>query len=311
MTALLHRTHRPTGTAETEGTGTRTDRLVGLGCAALGVVVAAVAAVGVFDRGGAVRDVVSPRGERYPMVIDGVYAWNAQRVVAEGVGWDLVTLCLAVPVLLLTVRGVVRGGMRSRLVALGVMAYLAYQYLEYAMTWAFGPLFPAFVVAFAGAVLLGAALLGRIDVTELAARVDRSFPARGIAVFATAMAALLTLMWSRRIAVGLQGDLVTAALDGQTTMVVQALDLGLLVPLSLVTAWRAWRGYRDGYLLAAVLAVLATGMSAAIAAMLLSAWVVEGTLELAPLTLFGVALLAAALLAVRSVRAVRAVVAVG
>src|SRR6266568_5653821 len=64
-------------------------------CLAVALSAGAVSAVGVFRRGsGASMEVVSPRGERFPMATDGVYAWNAQRVVAEGVGWDVFTLAV-------------------------------------------------------------------------------------------------------------------------------------------------------------------------------------------------------------------------
>jgi len=45
-------------------------------------------------------------------------------------------------------------------------------------------------------------------------------------------------------------------------------------------------------------------MSAAITAMLLSAWVVEGTLEVTPVAIFGLATLAALMLGVRMYRSV-------
>lgn len=51
----------------------------------------------------------------------GVYAYNAQRVVAEGVGWDIVTLVLAEPALLVVVPLVAQGSFRGRLFAAGLL----------------------------------------------------------------------------------------------------------------------------------------------------------------------------------------------
>ena len=60
-------------------------------------------AAGVFLRGnGAYDPSLSVRGETYEMATDGVYAFNAMRVVAEGIGWDVFTLAVAAPVLLIT-----------------------------------------------------------------------------------------------------------------------------------------------------------------------------------------------------------------
>jgi hypothetical protein len=68
------------------------------GVAAAAAVASAVGVIGRGDR--AVETVTSVRGETYDMLTSGVYAYNAERVVAEGVGWDLFTLLVAVPVTL-------------------------------------------------------------------------------------------------------------------------------------------------------------------------------------------------------------------
>jgi hypothetical protein len=86
--------------------------------AALAAVVALLAgvaaALGVFARGdGSFVTVTSVRGEVYEMATTGVYANNALQVVAEGVGWDVFTLVVAAPALLLAVAGTWRGSSRA------------------------------------------------------------------------------------------------------------------------------------------------------------------------------------------------------
>ena len=55
------------------------------------------------------------------MATTGVYQWNGQRVVAEGIGWDLFTLLVVVPVLLLSLPFVARESFRGWLFALGLL----------------------------------------------------------------------------------------------------------------------------------------------------------------------------------------------
>ena len=211
-------------------------------CLAVALSAGAVSAAGVFLRGsGAAVEVVSPRGERYPMATDGVYAWNAQRVVAEGVGWDLFTLAVVVPALLLATPLLARGSFRGRLLALGLLAYLFYQYLMYAVTWAFGPLFLPFVAVYAASLAAIVAVASSLARDGVAGRFDDGYPRRGMAVLCFLLAAALVAMWLARIAAGLRGDLAGAMLLGQTTMVVQALDLGLVVPLAVLTGVLCWR----------------------------------------------------------------------
>ena len=72
-------------------------------------------------------------------------------------------------------------------------------------------------------------------------------------------------------------------------MTIQALDLGLVVPASVVIAVLALRRNPAGLAAAAAFAVTFTAMSAAIGSMLVSAWLVTGNLELPPIVVFGLA----------------------
>jgi hypothetical protein len=275
-------------------------------CLALALLAGVASGLGVFARGdGAMKPVVSARGESYPMATTGVYANNAQRVVAEGIGWDIVTLFLVVPGMLLTLPALLRGSLRGRMLAMGLLAYFFYQYLMYALTWAFGPLFPLFVVIYAAAAAALIWIASTIPLAELPARFGHRFPLRGMAIFSWVMAALLTLMWLKRIYAGITGDWASAALLGETTMVVQAMDLGMLIPVAVFTGFAAWRARPIGYLLCLVFVVKSVTMTAAIAAMLLSAWAAEGTLEIAPFAMFAAATLVSLWLGIRMYRSER------
>ncbi|MBN2839404.1 MAG: hypothetical protein JXP37_00395 [Coriobacteriia bacterium] len=278
--------------------------------AALCVVIAlgagVTAAIGVFARGsGATEHATSIRGEEFEYATDGVYAYNAERVVAEGVGWDALTLFVAVPVLLIASPFVARGSLRGRLLAAGILGYLVYQYLMYAVFWALGPLFPAFIVLYPLSFIALLWIVTTIDLYSLPARFSESFPRRSMAIFSGVMGLQLVAMWVPRIATGLSGDLAGAGLMGTPTLAVQALDLGIIVPLAFATAVFAWQRKPVGYLLAAVFSVKGVTMSGAIVAMLVSAWIVEGKLDAAPFALFSAATLIAGTIAVLVMRSVR------
>jgi hypothetical protein len=119
-----------------------------------------------------------------------------------------------------------------------------------------------------------------------------------MAIFSFVMAALLVVMWLGRIVPALGGD-VQGLLVGQTTMVVQALDLGIVVPLAIWTGVMTWRRRPVGYLRAAIFVVKGAAMALAITAMVISAWVIEGVPELPPIVVFGAATLVSLWLAIR------------
>jgi hypothetical protein len=262
-------------------------------CGVIGLLAGAAAAAGVLLRGdGSTARAVSIRGEAFEYVTSGVYAYNPVRVVAEGVGWDYVTLLLVAPALLLALPSLARGSLRGRLFALGLLAYLFYQYLMYAVFWALGPLFPVFVALYAASMAAIVWIAAGIDLGSLPAAFGARFPRRAMAMFSFLVGGLLVAMWSKRIYVGLSGDLAGAGRLGLPTLTVQALDLGIVVPLAVFTAVALRRSRPVGYLLAPMFAVKGTTMGAAICAMLLSAWAVEGRLEVVPLLVFAAVTLA-------------------
>lgn len=275
-------------------------------CLVVALTAGVVSAVGVFARGsGETAHSTSIRGEEFDYAIDGVYAYNAERVVAEGVGWDALTLFVAVPVLLLAIPFVARGSLRARLLAAGILGYLVYQYLMYAVFWALGPLFPLFIVLYPLAFIGIVWIVTTLDVGALPGRFTEKFPRRSIAIFCAVMGLQLVAMWVPRIAAGLSGDLAGANLLGTPTLAVQALDLGIVVPIAFATAVFAWRRRPVGYLLAAVFSIKGVTMSGAIVAMLISAWIVEGTPEVPPLVLFSAATIISGVLALLIFRSAR------
>jgi hypothetical protein len=261
-------------------------------CAGVATLAAIAAALGVFARGsGEFITVTSARGQSYEMATTGVYAYNAQRVVAEGVGWDSVTLGLAVPALLAVVPLVARGSFRGRLFAAGLLGFFLYQYLEYSVTWAFGPLFLLFVGTYGLSLVTIGWLAWSLVIDHPTALLGQGFPRRRWAALNIALSGLLTIMWLQRIALALGGQ--SDLLMGETTLTVQALDLGLVVPASVLSAVLVLRRTQLGYALAAAFGVTFVAMTTAITGMLLSAWAVEGSLEIVPVTIFALASLSA------------------
>ncbi|HSK47416.1 MAG TPA: hypothetical protein VLA05_05355 [Coriobacteriia bacterium] len=279
---------------------TKTYRGIVAFCLVIALATGVTAAIGAFGRGdGSTASATSIRGEQFEYTLTGVYAYNPVRVVAEGVGWDWLTLFVAVPALLIALPWIARGSLRARLFAVGILGYFVYQYLMYSVFWAFGPLFVPFIIIYSASATAIVWIVSTVDVPALPARYSDRVPRKTMGVVSTFMALTIVMMWAERIAAGYRGDWVSAGLLGMPTMSVQALDLGIVVPLAIATSVLIWRRHRWGYLLAPVFAVKAVTMAGAICAMLISAAMVEGALQVQEFALFGVATLLFGLLAYR------------
>ena len=100
--------------------------------------------------------------------------------------------------------------------------------------------------------------------------------------FGLFMAVLLAGMWLPLVARTATADSVPE-LAGGTTLVVQAFDLGFLVPLGLFTAAPVHRRHAVGYVLASVVVVKGIAMGCAIAAMLLVEGSATGSFQAPPI----------------------------
>jgi hypothetical protein len=264
-------------------------------------------AAGVLLRGNLeTTEFTTVRGEVVPMVTDGIYRFNAEGIVAEGIGWDLVTLLVVVPATLLTVALLWRGSFRAILVAAGLLAYLCYQSAQYAVYWALGPLFPVYIATLALSVSALGLLLYGLDVQALRARVDRPFPRRSVVAYSVAVVLILAGLWLP-VVVGTWGVAVVDQLQGASTLVVPVFDLGLLVPLAIFTGLAVWRMLPLGYLLASMVLVKGASMALAIASMLMVEANITGELALPPLLVFSVLALVSLVLGARALRSLEAV----
>ena len=269
--------------------------LVGLS----GVLAAIASAAGIFLRGDlATQAFTTVRGDSVEYLTGGAYRFNGINVASEGIGWDLVTLVVVVPALALTMPSLWRGTLRAILLASGFLVYFLYQYAEYAMALAYGPLFPVYVAIVASSVSGLALLLSRVDVAGLPARFGPRFPRRAMIAFGLYMAILLVGMWVPLIARTVTETSVTE-LYGGTTLVVQAFDLGFLVPLGLFTAVTVYRRLPVGHLLSAVVIVKGASIALGIAAMLVVEWATTGEPQLPPITVFALTAAASLAIAVR------------
>ena len=217
------------------------------------LLVLVAAATGVFyQMPGAHIDFVTVRGEHATYQGVGLYRYDPASVAREGVVWDVIDLCLALPLFAAAIVLSRRGSLRGRLLLGGMLFYFFYQYMQYAVMLAFNPLFLVYVAIFALSAVAFFLNLGGIDVSRLPAHISARFPRRLFIGFTLIMSAALTVLWLGRIIPYTLAGKFPNELAGMTTLVTQAFDLGIVVPLLLSTAILLWRRSAWGYLLAGI-----------------------------------------------------------
>ena len=205
----------------------------------------------------------------------GATTFNA--ALAEARGWSLVTLTVVLPMLVLLLRAARRGSLRARLAWLGPLAYLIYTYLEFAVSPPFTVLYLAYIAAFACALVALPLALPSVDAASLQMTHGARIPRRSIAAFALVSSALLALAWLKGI-VARTWAAEFGWPEGVDAVghVVQALDLGLQVPLGIATGVAVLRRHSSGIVLAALCLLNGVCMGLALTAMVAASSVASG-----------------------------------
>lgn len=192
------------------------------------------------------------------LLVEDVYTGDAA-TAAMLRGYDLVTLVVALPLLLLGLVGARRGTLVGLVLTASLLAYTAYSYAYYVFGTGFNDLFLLHVATLAVASTALLVVLLGVDPERFRSAGTGHVPARTVAGLLGLLTVSLGGMWVyHAVANAVTGDVPVGSALVETDLVVHlgmALDLAVLVPLYGVAAVLVWRRTGWGFLLAAVAAV--------------------------------------------------------
>lgn len=134
---------------------------------------------------------------------------------------------------------------------------------------AFNAFFLIYVALFSLSLFAFILALAGLDAQEVMRHISDRFPRRTIALYFIIVAAFLSLAWLGLVGPPMLNGAAPAGLESTTTMVIQALDLGVIVPTSLITATLLWRRQAWGYALSSVVLLKILTMGAALISMII------------------------------------------
>lgn len=223
-------------------------------------VVAALAAfaslTGLFWQDGRGRtNATSVRGEEVELYGEGLYRHDTVFVGAASRGTDVVTLAVGIPLLVAALVLVRRGSARGALLLVGAIAYFLYVYASRSFGNAYNGLFLVYVALFSASLF---ALLLAVRSIEVQTPNVRLGPRvrRVLAAFLLVCAAVTSVVWLGPIFDSLARGDAPELLDTYTTPITEALDVGVIVPTLVVTAFLISRHAGGGYVPAVALLVL-------------------------------------------------------
>jgi hypothetical protein len=191
------------------------------------------------------------RGEAVMINGQGLYYYDTVSSAAQTQANDLVALVVGLPLLAISTWLAFRGSLRGRLLLTGTVGFFLYTYLSMSMLAAYNALFLVYVALFGLSLYAFILSMMSFDQTDLRRHFSERLPRRWIAGLMFLVAGFLLLAWLGRIVPPLLQNQIPA-LENATTMVIQAMDLSLIVPLAILSGILLLRRSSWGYLLASV-----------------------------------------------------------
>ena len=215
-------------------------------------VLALVAALaGVWPAEGTPYPLTTFRGEEVTINARGLYTWDTVSMAAQMQANDLVTLILGLPLLAVSFWLTRRGALRGQLLLAGTLGFILYTYITMTFGAHYNALFLVYVALFSLSLFAFVLVMMSFDLETLPAHFSAKLPRGWIAGLLFFAAAFLTLAWLGRVAATFAPGAVPA-LENTTSLFIQALDLGLIVPVCILAGILLLRRHAWGYLLASV-----------------------------------------------------------
>lgn len=206
------------------------------------------------------------RGEQVVINGHGLYRYDTVSSAAQMQANDTITLLVGVPLLALSFVLALRGSLRGHLLLIGTLGFVLYTYLSMCFGAAYNELFLLYVALWSLSLWAFILCMLSIDLRALPQHFSERLPRRAIATLFFTAAVFLLLAWLGRIVPPLLRG-ATPPLENTTSLFIQALDLGLIVPLAFVSGILLLRRSAWGYLLASVFVMKMITMGLAVSAM--------------------------------------------
>jgi hypothetical protein len=218
---------------------------------AISILTLIAALAGIWPATGTPYPLTTFRGEDVLINARGLYHWDTVSSAAQMQANDLTALTLGLPLLAISFWQARRGSLRGRLLLAGTLGFILYTYITMMVGAHYNALFLVYVALFSLSLFAFVLVMMSFDLESLPARFSDNLPRGWIAGLLFFAAAFLSLAWLGRIAPTFAPGAVPA-LENTTSMFIQALDLGLIVPVCILAGILLLRRHAWGYLLASV-----------------------------------------------------------
>lgn len=233
----------------------------------------AVTTIAIFSNdGNGQYEYTSIRGKTVMIYGKGLYKDMSAEVAPQGIAQDYVTFFIAIPLLIISFLKAREGSLKGRYLLAGTLGYFLVTYLFYTVMAMYNAMFLVYVILMGSSFYSFILIILSFDTNALQNSFKPSAPVKITGGFLVFNSLVIGLLWlSIVVPPLLDGTVIPLQVEHYTTLIVQGLDLGILLPASFISGVLLIRKKPFGYLFTPVyfvfLSLLMTALSAKIIAM--------------------------------------------
>ncbi len=182
-------------------------------------------------------------GLLFPVVYRG--NWGGMSLANDGI-----TLVIVVPTLALAIIYSARGSLRARLLWLGALFYMLYNYAFYIFGISVTKLYVPWIAIFALSAVSVTLIMLNVDVEAIGRAFSPRTPGRWIAAYLAFAGVMISFLWiSQWLKFVFTGHVPEVNGSQDAYHVIAAVDLAFAVPMLISSAWLLFRRHPWGYVL--------------------------------------------------------------
>ncbi len=246
--------------------------------------------MGILSMGGSgTRAFISLNGDTVYLYGKGIYINDSVAAAAQAIAQDWVTVVLGIPLLILSCIFSRKKSLRARILLAGTLAYFLYTYMSYSFLCMYNPLFLVYVALMSMCFFALILVLISFDLQLIKKAFNDDLPVKTIGILIIVFACAIALMWLGRIVPPLINDEIPSGLDHYTTLVIQAMDFGFVIPVSILSSILLMHRKPVGLLLSSVMCMKGATMLTSLTVMVINQALAGVKMSVAEIVIFPVA----------------------
>ena len=205
-------------------------------------------------------------GESVSLYGKGLYYNDSVSLAAQARAQDIITLIIGIPILIISLFLSNRNSIRGKLLLTGTVGYFLYTYASYSFFMMYNKFFLIYVALMSLSLICFIINISSQELKNLEKHYKQNFPRKYIGIFTIIMGIIICLLWLSLIIPSIKK--APDVLEHYSTLVIQAMDLGFIFPLAVISGILLIKNKSLGYLLSSIVIIKGFTLTLAIVMMI-------------------------------------------